>query len=96
MTKSEVLKELAEELDLTQAETEHLYDSFVHGLTTLLSKNKGFTLPGFGSFHAEIRPEHKSYNPHYEQMMKIPPKKVVHFNPSRVLKDEMNGEENER
>lgn len=95
MTKSEVLKKLSEELDLTQNETEKLYDSFVSGLTTLLSKNKGFTLPGFGSFHSEVRPEHKSYNPHYKQMMKIPPKKVVHFNQSSTLKEEINGEGDE-
>lgn len=90
MTKSEVLKELATELDLTQADTEILYDSFVEGLTGFLSNDKGFTLPGLGSFHAEVRPEHKSYNPHYEQMMLIPPKKVVHFNQSSTLKDNIN------
>ncbi|MDR9415567.1 MAG: HU family DNA-binding protein [Gracilimonas sp.] len=95
MTKAEVLKQLSEDLDLTQKETEELYDSFVSGLTTLLSKNKGFTLPGFGSFYAEVRPEHTSYNPHYKQMMKIPPKKVVHFNQSSTLKRELNGERDE-
>lgn len=41
MTKSEVLKHLAEQLDLTQADTEKMYNSFVEGLTILLSKNKG-------------------------------------------------------
>jgi len=95
MTKSEVLKSLAEELDLTQGETEELYDSFVEGLTTLLSKGKGFTLPGLGSFHSEIRPEHKSYNPHYEQMMRIPAKRVVHFSQSSTLRDQINEGENE-
>ncbi|MDR9419800.1 HU family DNA-binding protein [Gracilimonas sp.] len=89
MTKAEVLKKLASDLDLTQAETEDLYDHFVEGLTLLLSKNKGFTLPGLGSFKAEVREKHKSYNPHYEQMMWIPPKKVVHFNQSSTLKDEL-------
>lgn len=90
MTKTEVLKKLAEQLDLTQAETEKLYDFFVDGVTTLLANDKGFTLPGLGSFHAEVRPEHKSYNPHYEQMMMIPPKKVVHFTQSSTLKTEIN------
>lgn len=90
MTKSEVLKKLAAELDLTQADTEKLYDSFVEGLSELLSNDQGFTLPGLGSFHAEVRPEHKSYNPHYEQMMLIPPKKVVHFNQSSTLKEKIN------
>ncbi|HET8866514.1 MAG TPA: HU family DNA-binding protein [Gracilimonas sp.] len=90
MTKAEVLKSLADELDLTQADTEELYDSFVDGLTLLLSKDRGFTLPGLGTFHAEVRPEHKSFNPHYKQMMRIPPKKVVHFNQSSTLKEEIN------
>lgn len=95
MKKTEVLKQLSEDLDLTQAETEELYDSFVAGLTTLLAKERGFTLPGLGSFHSEVRPEHKSYNPHYEQMMLIPPKKVVHFSQSSTLRDEINEEGNE-
>ncbi len=95
MTKSEVLKTLAEELELTQSETENLYDSFVDGLTKLLSKGRGFTLPGLGSFHSEIRSEHKSYNPHYEQMMRIPAKRVVHFSQSSTLRDQINEGENE-
>ncbi|MEX0844501.1 MAG: HU family DNA-binding protein [Balneolaceae bacterium] len=96
MTKSEVLKELAEELELTQADTESLYDSFVEGLTVLLSRGKGFTLPGLGSFHAEIRAAHKSYNPHYEKMMRIPEKQVVHFSQSSTIRDQINNEgENE-
>lgn len=90
MTKTEVLKKLADQLDLTQADAEKLYDSFVDGAITLLAKDKGFTLPGLGSFHSEVRPEHKSYNPHYEQMMMIPPKKVVHFSQSSTLKAEIN------
>ncbi|SMO69927.1 HU family DNA-binding protein [Gracilimonas mengyeensis] len=96
MTKADVIKQLAEELDLTQEETDQLYDSFVEGMITLLSNNRGFTLPGLGSFHAEVRTEHKSYNPHYQQMMKIPPKKVVHFKQSSVLRDELNEGEDEQ
>ncbi len=95
MTKSEVLKQLAEELDLTQTETEDLYDSFVEGLTMLLSKGKGFTLPGLGSFKSEVREEHKSYNPHYEQMMLIPKKRVVHYSQSSTLRDQINEGEDE-
>lgn len=95
MTKSEVLRDIAAELDITQAEAEDLYDSFVDGLTVLLANNKGFTLPGFGSFHSELRPAHKSYNPHYEKMMHIPEKRVVHFSQSSTLRDQLNGEENE-
>ncbi len=95
MTKSEVLKSIAEELELTQADTEVLYDSFVDGLTVLLAKGRGFTLPGFGSFKSEIRDEHKSYNPHYKQMMRIPKKRVVHFHSSSTLRDILNEDTDE-
>lgn len=95
MTKTEVLKSLAEELDLTQTETEELYDSFVDELTLLLANGKGFTLPGLGSFKAEIRDEHKSYNPHYKQMMRIPKKQVVHYTQSSTLRDQINEGEDE-
>jgi DNA-binding protein HU-beta len=95
MTKTEVLRKLADQLDLTQAETEKLYNSFAEGLTTLLASKRGFTLPGLGSFHTEVRPEHKSYNPHYEQMMMIPPKKVVHFSQSSTIKEQINEGGNE-
>lgn len=95
MTKSEVLKSISRELDLTIAETEQLYDSFVNGMNTLLSNNVGFTLPGVGSFSTELRDAHKSYNPHYEQMMLIPPKNVIHFSQSSTLKDEINRDSDE-
>lgn len=95
MTKSEVLKSISKELDLTIAETEELYDSFVDGMNILLSNNVGFTLPGIGSFSTELRDSHKSYNPHYKQMMLIPPKNVVHYSQSSTLKEEVNREEDE-
>lgn len=95
MTKSEVLKNLADELGLTQVETEKLYDSFVEELTGYLKEDTGFTLPGLGSFNAEIRPEHNSYNPHYKQIMKIPAKKVVHYSQSSTIRDQINEGENE-
>lgn len=96
MTKTEVLKTLSNDLNLTQAETETLYDEFVRGLTVLLSRNKGFTLPGLGSFHTETRPPHISYNPHYQQKMRIPKKKVVHYSQSKTLRDFISEGENEQ
>ncbi|MTI87762.1 MAG: HU family DNA-binding protein [Balneolaceae bacterium] len=93
MTKTEALRELATQLDITQAEADKMYTAFVKGLTHLLSNNKGFTLPGLGSFHSEVRKEHKSYNPHYKKMMMLPPKRVVHFSQSTVIRDEINEEE---
>ncbi len=90
MNKSETIKVLSERLELTQTETEELYNSLVSTFTEHLSENNGFSIPDFGSFSSEIREEYKSYNPHYKQMMMLPKKKVVRFSQSSALKDEFN------
>ncbi|OAN61678.1 hypothetical protein A8B79_04430 [Balneola sp. EhC07] len=90
MNKSETIKALSERLELTQTQTEELYNSLVSIFTEHLSNNNGFSIPDFGSFSSEIREEYKSYNPHYKQMMLLPKKKVVRFSQSSALKDEFN------
>lgn len=90
MNKSETIKALSERLDLTQTQTEELYNSLVGTLTDHLAGDSGFSIPEFGSFSSEIREEYKSYNPHYKQMMMLPKKKVVRFSQSSALKDEFN------
>lgn len=90
MNKSETIKVLSERLELTQTQTEELYNSLVSTFAEHLSENNGFSIPDFGSFSSEIREEYKSYNPHYKQMMMLPKKKVVRFSQSSALKDEFN------
>lgn len=90
MNKSETIKALSEELDLTQTQTEELYNSLVRRLTLSLTEGAGFSIPDFGSFSSEVRDEYKSFNPHYKQMMLLPKKKVVRFSQSSALKDEFN------
>ncbi|HAH52048.1 MAG TPA: hypothetical protein DCL80_12660 [Balneola sp.] len=92
MNKSETIKALSERLDLTQTQTEELYNALVSKLTDHLAADTGFSIPDFGSFSSEIREEYKSYNPHYKQMMMLPKKKVVRFSQSSALKDEFNEE----
>ncbi|MEX0720194.1 MAG: HU family DNA-binding protein [Balneolaceae bacterium] len=96
MQKSEVLKKLAKELSLTQAETENLYNSCVEELSLLLADKKGFTLPGLGSFSVELRSSHTAYNPHYRKKILIPDKQVVRFSQSSVIRNELNGGGNEQ
>lgn len=90
MTKTEVLKALSEELSLTQAETEQIYDTLVDHLTQILAADQGFTLPALGSFSSETRPPRVSFNPHYGKKMMNPKKKAVRFSQSTVIREELN------
>lgn len=93
MNKSEVIKLLSNELDITQSDCDELYDEFISILTRHLAADTGFTLPSLGTFQSDIRDAYKSFNPHYEKMMLIPKKKVVHFSQSSTLRDELNEED---
>ncbi|MFN1835055.1 HU family DNA-binding protein [Balneola sp. MJW-20] len=95
MTKAETIRKLSDELGLSIKETESLYDTFVGGMTTLLKNEVGLTIPGLGTFTSDIRDEHESYSPHHKQKVKIPAKRVVHFNQSVAIKKALNGEEDE-
>jgi len=93
MNKSETVKALSEQLDLTQTQTEKLYNALTSQLTAYIKDKGGFSIPDFGSFSSEVREEYRSYNPHYKQMMLLPKKKVVRFSQSSALKDQFNEEE---
>lgn len=90
MNKTETVKALSEQLDLTQTQTEELYNALTSQLTAYIKDEGGFSIPDFGSFSSEVRKEYRSYNPHYKQMMLLPKKKVVRFSQSSALKDQFN------
>ncbi len=89
MNTSDVVAALAENWDMTQAETRRLLDIIVQTFSENLAAGEAFTVPGLGTFSTSTRSERESYNPHYEQYMKLPPKRVVDFSPSKGLKEDL-------
>jgi DNA-binding protein HU-beta len=89
MNTSDVVAVLAKNWDMTQAEARKLLDVITQTFNENLASGDSFTVPNLGTFGATIRKERTSYNPHYEQYMKLPPKRVVEFNPSKGLKEDL-------
>lgn len=89
MNTSEVVEALAENWDMSKAETRRLLDTIVQTLSDNLAGGNTFTLPEIGTFKTKTRDKRKSYNPHYEQYMKLPPKRVVDYTPSKSLKEDL-------
>jgi len=83
---SEVIKRLATRLALSQRETRRLLKHSAEILQKTLDRDLRFTIPGFGTFGAYLQSERKAYNPYHKTFMKLPPKRVVFFHPSSVLK----------
>lgn len=89
MNTRDVVEALAERWDMNKAETRRLLDTVVETFNRNLSEGRGFSIPELGTFETDTRESRRSYNPHYESYMMLPPKRVVKFNPSKGLKEEM-------
>ncbi len=97
MNTSDVVEALADNWDMSKAETRRLLDIIVQTFSDNLAGGNTFTFPELGTFKTKTRDRRKSYNPHYGQYMKLPPKRVVDFTPSKGLKEDLKQleEENE-
>lgn len=89
MNTSDVVATLADNWDMSKAETRRLMDAIVQKFNENLTTGYTFTIPELGTFGTTTRDERTSYNPHYEQYMKLPPKRVVNFSPSKGLKEDL-------
>lgn len=92
MTKKDMLRAIAEEMDITQVRAKALFDAFFGELETILVEGDSFTEYGFGTFSVEEQDARKQYNPATGRMMLLPKRMRVRFKPSEVLKDEINNE----
>jgi len=89
MNTSNLVAKLADKWDMSKAETRRLLDTIVEKLNDNLANGTAFTIPELGTFGTKTRDERESYNPHYEQYMKLPPKRTVEFSPSKSLQEDL-------
>ncbi|WP_069132638.1 HU family DNA-binding protein [Rhodohalobacter halophilus] len=89
MTYRELIDKLAKATGRSKTETKELLDDTVSTLSGQLSRGKGVSIPELGTFNTKVKEVQKVYNPHYKKYMLVPPKRVVEFSPSSVLKDEL-------
>ncbi|MCK4788903.1 MAG: HU family DNA-binding protein [Desulfobacteraceae bacterium] len=87
MNSSEVIKRLSSRLGLSQRETRRLLKHSTEILQKTLDRDLSFSIPGLGTFGTHLQSERKAYNPYHKTFMMLPPKRVVYFHPSSVLKN---------
>ena len=90
MNNKEFIAELANRLGETQKETTQLVSSAVNVMTQELQDGNSIVIQGFGTFEVKKKIERISVNPVTQQRMLIPPKLVLAFKPSAVLKEKYN------
>jgi DNA-binding protein HU-beta len=89
MNYRELIDQLAETTGQSKAQTKELLEDAISVLSGKLSEGSGVTVPKLGTFSTKVRDVQKVYSPHHKKYMLVPPKRVVEFNPSSVLKEEL-------
>jgi DNA-binding protein HU-beta len=89
MNNKELIADLSGKLKLTKEQTAALLNATVSNLGNELSKGNSVNMQGFGVFEARRKEERLSVNPRTKVRTLIPPKQVVVFKPSTILKNKI-------
>ncbi len=89
MSKSALIRHLAEKNELTRAQVVAFMDSLVS--TAYREAKNSFTLPGVGKLVLVNRKARMGRNPATGEAIKIPAKKVVKFRVAKAAKDAILG-----
>ncbi len=87
MNNKEFITELSNRLGYSAKEVSDLVSSAITVVSEQLQEDNTVVIQGFGSFEVKKKMERISVNPATKQRMLVPPKLVINFKPSNVIKD---------
>lgn len=93
MKKSELIRELAERVDMSPEQTACVIDAILDQITQALQRGESVTLTGFGSFIPRRRNARTGRNPRTGAALEIPAHTTVLFRPGKQLKAWVAGRE---
>jgi integration host factor subunit beta len=86
MIKADLINQIAKEMNVSKQEAETGVNLFFQ----MLQRGEEIELRGFGSFRFRQRHARSGRNPRTGEPVQVPPKKVLYFKPSKLLKSMIN------
>ena len=90
MTKSDIIKEVAEGTGLTKVEIEAVLDGVIHSISESLKRGERVDLRGFGSFIVKQRAARDARNPATREIVRLQERYIPTFKVSKILKNIVN------
>ena len=87
MTKKEIVKQISEELGLTQLKTKEIVQKTFDAIIDTLLEEKRIELRNFGVFEVKRRKARKARNPRTGERVDVEPKNVVTFKPGKEMEE---------
>ena len=90
MNKTELIKKVAVENELTQKQAAAVVDSVLNGIMDSLAAREPVTLFGFGNFSCKHRDTRQGRNPANGETIEIAASNTPVFKPAKAFKDKVN------
>lgn len=74
-----------------KVEAAKMVEQVLEEIAYTLAKGNSVKLSSFGIFHVRDKAQRKGRNPKTKEELEIPPRRVVTFHPSHILKARING-----
>ncbi len=85
MTKKQIVRQIAEELDLTQSATKQIVQLTLDKIIETLANHGRIELRNFGVFEVKHRASRTARNPMTGQAVTVPERFVVTFKPGKIM-----------
>lgn len=95
MTKKEIVKEISEEIGLTQLKTKEIVQKTFDAIVKTLVEDGRIELRNFGVFEVKKRAARKARNPRTGDKVFVPEKFVVTFKPGKEMEERVRQLEEE-
>lgn len=87
MTKKEIVKDIADQIGLTQLKTKDIVQKTFDAIVETLVEQGRIELRNFGVFEVKQRAARKARNPRTGDRVDVPPKNVVTFKPGKKMEE---------
>jgi DNA-binding protein HU-beta len=91
MTKAELVAKIAEDTNLTQAQTAKVFNCLIDTIAQEIKSSGNLAIAGLGTFSVVERASRPGINPRTKETITIPAKNTIKFNCAKALKDLVNG-----
>lgn len=95
MTKKEIVKEISDEIGLTQLRTKEIVQKTFDAIVKTLVEDRRIELRNFGVFEVKKRAARKARNPRTGDKVFVPEKFVVTFKPGKEMEEKVRQLEEE-
>ncbi|WP_027356577.1 HU family DNA-binding protein [Desulfofundulus thermocisternus] len=90
MTKTDLIRAVAEKAVMTQKDAARAVDALLEAVQEAVARGEEVRIPGFGAFVVKERGERQGRDIRTGETITIPPRKVVAFRAGKELREAVN------